>query len=141
MYAIRSYYELRHLHQKLRITFILVTHDQKEALVMSDRVMVVDRGRIVQSGTPSELYERPASPYVADFIGTANLLPATVVDQTGDMLIAAVGHGRIRAVGTARNYPRGTTVLLAIRPEKVLLQEQRSDDGCGFLGRVRNNFV
>ena len=128
--------ELRHLHQKLRITFILVTHDQKEALVMSDRVMVVDRGRIVQSGTPSELYERPASPYVADFIGTANLLPATVVDQTGDMLVAAVGDGRIRAVGAARSYPRGSPVLLAIRPEKVLLQEQRSDDGCGFAGRV-----
>ncbi|MGE0121269.1 MAG: ABC transporter ATP-binding protein [Dongiaceae bacterium] len=126
--------ELRHLHQKLRITFILVTHDQKEALAMSDRVMVVDRGRIVQSGTPSELYERPASPYVADFIGTANLLPATVVGAEGDVLVAAVGDARIHA-RPARSYAPGTAVLLAIRPEKVLLDEGRSDGG-GFTGTV-----
>lgn len=131
--------ELRHLHQKLRITFILVTHDQKEALVMSDRVMVIDRGHIVQSGTPSELYERPASPYVADFIGTANLLPATVVGQEGDTLVATVGDGRIRAAAVARNYPPGAAVVLAIRPEKVLLNGRRDGDGCSFVGRVRES--
>jgi spermidine/putrescine ABC transporter ATP-binding subunit len=119
--------ELRHLHQKLRITFILVTHDQKEALVLSDRIMVVDRGRIVQSGTPSELYERPASPYVADFIGTANLLPAKVLGNEGDLLVTAVGDDRIRAGPAGRGYAAGAEVMLAIRPEKVLLDGNRSD--------------
>jgi putative spermidine/putrescine transport system ATP-binding protein/spermidine/putrescine transport system ATP-binding protein len=128
--------ELRHLHQKLRITFILVTHDQKEALVLSDRVMVVDRGRIVQSGTPSQLYERPASPYVADFIGTANLLPATIVGQEGDVLVAAVGEGRIRAAGAARSYAPGTEVLLAIRPEKVLLDDRQGGHGSNLAGKI-----
>ncbi len=119
--------ELRHLHQKLRITFILVTHDQKEALVLSDRIMVVDRGRIVQSGTPYELYEKPSSPYVADFIGTANLLPAKVLGVEGDLLVTAVGDDRIRAGLTGREYVPGTEVMLAIRPEKVLLDGKHGD--------------
>jgi ABC-type Fe3+/spermidine/putrescine transport system ATPase subunit len=119
--------ELRHLHQKLRITFILVTHDQKEALVLSDRIMVVDHGRIVQSGTPNELYDKPSSPYVADFIGTANLLPAKVVGAEGDLLVTAVGEDRIRAGSAGRGYVPGTEVMLAIRPEKVLLDGPRGD--------------
>jgi spermidine/putrescine ABC transporter ATP-binding subunit len=119
--------ELRHLHQKLRITFILVTHDQKEALVLSDRIMVVDRGRIVQSGTPNELYDKPSSPYVADFIGTANLLPAKVVGAEGGLLVTAVGDDRIRAESAGRAYVPGTEVMLAIRPEKVLLDGTRTD--------------
>ncbi len=134
--------ELRHLHQKLGITFILVTHDQKEALVLSDRVMVVDRGRIVQSGAPSELYECPASPYVADFIGTANLLPATVLGQEGDLLVAAIGENRIRAGGAGRNFTPGSEVLLAIRPEKVLLDQRPGGpggQGDGFAGTVVEN--
>jgi ABC-type Fe3+/spermidine/putrescine transport system ATPase subunit len=115
--------ELRHLHRKLRITFILVTHDQKEALAMSDRVMVVDRGRIVQSGAPTALYERPATPYVADFIGTANLVPATIVGRADGTLVAAVGDCRVRAGAAGRDLPDGAAVLLAIRPEKVRLAE------------------
>jgi spermidine/putrescine ABC transporter ATP-binding subunit len=116
--------ELRHLHQKLGITFILVTHDQKEALVLSDRIMVVERGRIVQTGTPSELYENPASPYVADFIGTANLVPAKVLGAEGDLLVAAIGEERVRARRGARDFAPGAEVLLAIRPEKVLLEDR-----------------
>jgi len=113
--------ELRHLHQKLRITFILVTHDQKEALVMSDRVMVVDAGRIVQSGTPTEIYEHPVSPYVADFIGTANIVPATVVGRESGHLVAAVGDARLHAPLGAKNFETSSPVLLAIRPEKLRL--------------------
>jgi spermidine/putrescine ABC transporter ATP-binding subunit len=123
--------ELRHLHRKLRITFILVTHDQKEALAMSDRVMVVDRGRIAQSGTPTTLYERPASPYVADFIGTANLVPATIVGRADGTLVAAVGDGRVQAGAGARDFADGADVLLAIRPEKVRLAA-----GGGLAGTV-----
>jgi spermidine/putrescine ABC transporter ATP-binding subunit len=129
--------ELRHLHQKLRITFILVTHDQREALIMSDRVMVVDRGRIVQSGTPTELYERPATPYVADFIGTANIVPATIVRREGDVLVTAVGEQRIRAVcGPHTAAAPGAAVLLAIRPEKTLLADSANGGTDNFVGTV-----
>jgi len=113
--------ELRHLHQKLRITFILVTHDQKEALVMSDRVMVVERGRIVQSGTPTDIYEHPVSPYVADFIGTANIVPATVVGRESGHLVTAVGDARLRAPLGPKGFEASAPVLLAIRPEKLRL--------------------
>ena len=70
--------ELRALHQDVGITFVYVTHDQEEALTMSDRLAVMNDGEIEQIGTPKETYEEPASAYVADFLGVANLLPATV---------------------------------------------------------------
>jgi len=120
--------ELRHLHQKLRITFILVTHDQKEALVMSDRVMVVEQGRIVQAGRPTEIYEHPVSPYVADFIGTANIVPATVVGREDGHLVAAVGDARLRVPLGPQGFADSAPVLLAIRPEKLRLA---GPDGAG----------
>ena len=67
--------EIKHLHQRLGVTIIYVTHDQEEALVMSDRIAVFNRGRIEQVGTPTELYERPATRFVADFIGESNIFP------------------------------------------------------------------
>jgi spermidine/putrescine ABC transporter ATP-binding subunit len=113
--------ELKHLHQKLGITFLLVTHDQKEALVMSDRVVVLERGRIAQSGTPADLYDRPATPYVADFIGTSNLIPAVVVAAEGGEILAATGGQRLRALADGRRFAAGDRVLLSIRPEKATL--------------------
>lgn len=132
--------ELRHLHQKLRITFILVTHDQKEALVMSDRVMVVDQGRIVQSGTPTEIYERPTNPYVADFIGTANIVPATVIGRENSHLLTAVGDARLHAPLGAHNFEISAPVLLAIRPEKIrLIKPDGAKSGC-LTGKVVETF-
>ena len=72
--------ELRHLHQKVGLTFIMVTHDQDEALAMADRVLVMRHGRVVQDGTPDDLYDRPASAYVADFVGSTNMFQSAVVD-------------------------------------------------------------
>src|SRR4030095_7321593 len=77
--------ELKHLQTHLGITFIYVTHDQEEALIMSDRVALMRQGRIAQVGSPEELYDRPASRYVADFIGETNLLPGTVVESGAGM--------------------------------------------------------
>ncbi|MCA9858781.1 MAG: ABC transporter ATP-binding protein, partial [Thermomicrobiales bacterium] len=74
--------ELKHLHSKLGLTFVMVTHDQTEALVMSDRIVVMHRGRIAQAGTPSDLYDRPETTYVADFVGTSNLIPCEVASVT-----------------------------------------------------------
>jgi len=113
--------ELKHLHQKLGITFVLVTHDQKEALVLSDRVVVLERGRIVQCGSPAELYDTPSTPYVADFIGTSNLLPATVSEVTGSDIVAACGPHSLRAPARGRRLVAGDKVLLSVRPERALL--------------------
>ncbi|MEX2650030.1 MAG: ABC transporter ATP-binding protein [Alphaproteobacteria bacterium] len=113
--------ELKHLHQKLGISFVLVTHDQKEALVMSDRVIVMDGGRIVQSGTPAELYDHPATPYVADFIGTSNIVAARVVESAAGFIVAEAGPVRVRAEANGFAPAGGTRVQLAVRPERALL--------------------
>jgi spermidine/putrescine ABC transporter ATP-binding subunit len=113
--------ELKHLHQKLGITFILVTHDQKEALILSDRVVVMDSGRIVQSGTPSQLYDRPATPYVANFIGVSNFIHARVKEISGGVVVADANGVpiRIRSDGSMPDPSAGDGVLLAVRPEKA----------------------
>ncbi|MBL8905750.1 MAG: ABC transporter ATP-binding protein [Rhizobiales bacterium] len=129
--------ELRHLHQKLGITFLLVTHDQTEALVMSDRILIMERGRVVQDGTPPDLYERPASPYVANFLGTSNLLRANVAGQDGDVLAVEAGPIRLR-VRMSRRFEKTEKVTLAIRPEKsALMTNARPDPGRAVIsGRI-----
>jgi ABC-type Fe3+/spermidine/putrescine transport system ATPase subunit len=108
--------EIRQLQLALRITTIYVTHDQEEALSLSDRVAVMKDGRIVQIGAPRELYERPRSRFVADFVGTNNLVAGEVVERRGQELVVRTG------VGTLRAFPNGTVAarcVLAIRPENI----------------------
>ncbi len=105
--------ELRALHQDVGITFVYVTHDQEEALTMSDRMAVMNDGEIEQIGTPKETYEEPASAYVADFLGVANLLPAKVT-TSGRVLV----NGSEHSADTA-GVSGDCTIL--IRPERVLL--------------------
>src|SRR3954467_8340255 len=105
--------ELRALHRDVGITFVYVTHDQEEALTMSDRLAVMNDGEIEQIGTPKETYEEPSSAYVADFLGVANLLPATVTGP-GRVLVNGAEHSADTAGITG-----DCTVL--IRPERVLL--------------------
>ncbi|MFC3074269.1 ABC transporter ATP-binding protein [Shinella pollutisoli] len=108
--------ELKRLHRELGITFLMVTHDQTEALALSDRIVVMNQGRIAQIGSPTELYDHPASPYVADFIGAANLLDAQ-----------ALGGGAFRLAGGQTMASRradaaaGRKVSLGIRPERLLV--------------------
>ncbi|WP_163268486.1 ABC transporter ATP-binding protein [Chelativorans alearense] len=121
--------ELRHLHQKVGLTFIMVTHDQNEALAMADRVLVMRDGRVVQDGTPEDLYDRPASPYVAGFVGTTNLFPSAVVD------------GRIDCFGQQLALPEGLAGrkngLFGFRPEKArLLQPARKGGSNVISGSV-----
>lgn len=106
-------FELRRIQKSLEITTLIVTHDQEEALTMSDHVVVMDDGRVVQSGTPTDVYERPRTRFVAEFLGTANLFEGEIdgpaVRLPGDETVAAASPlGR----------PRGT-VLVAVRPEKM----------------------
>jgi iron(III) transport system ATP-binding protein len=114
--------EIRRLQQELRITTIYVTHDQEEALVLSDRIAVMDAGRVQQIGTPTDLYERPASLFVADFIGTNNFLSGTVVESADGYArvrtTAGLIHGRVH--GAVRE---GMPATAAIRPENVVLAD------------------
>ncbi len=111
--------ELKHLHEKIGITFIMVTHDQTEALVMSDRIIVMSEGRIVQDGTPTEIYDHPATPYVANFIGTSNLLPARITAIDSDMMVGRVGENEIRVKLNGRMGRVDQPVTLCVRPERI----------------------
>jgi spermidine/putrescine transport system ATP-binding protein len=111
--------ELSGLQQRVGITFVYVTHDQEEALTMSDRIAVMNEGRLLQLGTPSEIYERPNSRFVADFIGESNFLDGVVADRVeAGMLVHVDGVGMIRTSGAATAGARAT---LAIRPEKITI--------------------
>lgn len=107
--------ELKDLQARVGVTFIYVTHDQEEALTMSDRIGVMNEGRLLQVGRPEEIYERPSSRFVAGFIGDINLLEATVVDS--HTLELPGGH-KVRGVG---GRPAGERVTVAIRPERFEL--------------------
>jgi len=108
--------ELKTLQERVGITFILVTHDQEEALAMSDRLGVMDGGELVQVGTPGQVYERPGTRFVANFLGESNLMTATVVDA-GAVRLADGSVARVEA-----GRPVGSTVTLALRPEHLDLR-------------------
>lgn len=113
--------ELKRLQRELGTTFLYVTHDQEEALTMSDRVAVMNAGRIEQLGTAEEVYERPLSRFVAEFIGEANVLPAPVRAWEGGRLVVEV-LGRAVAVPLPEGFPagpRGGSVWVSLRPERL----------------------
>jgi spermidine/putrescine transport system ATP-binding protein len=107
--------DLHALQREVGITFIYVTHDQEEALTMSDRLAVMDDGRVAQVGTPTEVYEQPATAYVADFLGVANLVAATGEHGTNGRRRVRLGDFTLDAVGDGPAGP----VKLVIRPERV----------------------
>ncbi len=121
--------ELKRLHDQIGLTFVMVTHDQTEALVMSDRIVVMESGRIVQIGAPAELYEQPKTPYVANFIGTSNMIVGNVAEVTGDTALVRFDGTDIRAMVRGSAPVMGDTVTLSIRPEKVKLHEAGEEAG------------
>jgi iron(III) transport system ATP-binding protein len=108
--------EIARLQRQLGVTTVMVSHDQEEALTMADRVVVIEQGRIVQVGAPEEIYHQPATPFVADFVGLMNFLPAVVAN--GDRRQVQVGGQPLR-LEREIEQPAGQPVTLAIRPEKV----------------------
>jgi spermidine/putrescine transport system ATP-binding protein len=115
--------ELKQLNREVGATFVYVTHDQEEALTMSDRIAVMSEGRILQLGTPNEIYERPRSRFVADFIGQTNFLDVEVVGVDGATVeVELAGSGRLRARVPEGIHPAGR-MTLAVRPEKISLME------------------
>ena len=110
--------EMRRLHADLGITFIYVTHDQEEALTMSDRIAVMNDGKVAQVGRPEDLYDRPCNRFVAGFIGESNFLPAVVRSLEEDVVVAECEGVLVRALCPAR-LASGTKVTLTTRPERL----------------------
>jgi putative spermidine/putrescine transport system ATP-binding protein len=125
--------EIKALQRRLGITTIYVTHDQEEALSMADRVVVMHAGMILQTATPTELYDRPANAFVAEFIGAANLLSATVV-LAGPTTSVRTAAGLTFDVA-ASGLRQGATVAIVLRPERVRLQAQGGPHA-GHVGRI-----
>ena len=124
--------EIRRLQKDLGITTVYVTHDQEEALSLSDRVAVMREGRILQLAPPKELYERPANRFVADFVGTNNFLTGVCRGVEGDALVVETPLGVVRA-RRREDLAAGTPCVLAVRPENIALGRA---DGNTFTGRV-----
>jgi len=115
--------EIRRLHQNLGITFIYVTHDQEEALVMSDRIAVMNHGRIEQLGSPVDLYDRPNSRFVAEFIGESNFLEGVALDSGARSIQVRVGDAVVSAI-RREDVTSGMQVVLAVRPEKLSFRDK-----------------
>jgi iron(III) transport system ATP-binding protein len=111
---------IKDIHRNIGRTMIYVTHDQAEALSMADRIAVMRRGRLVQAGTPHELYTRPESAFVAQFIGGTNLLSG-VLEEVGDLLTVKTAAGVVRARNGAKGIARGEPVFCSVRPESLRL--------------------
>ena len=126
--------ELKHLQKKLGITFIYITHDQEEAINMSDRIAVMKDGRIEQIGTPDEIYNHPKTSYVATFVGNANILHGAAESIQGQNAIVKIGNDKVivkletsqqdtKDTGAKQHLTAGENVTLAVRSENILLQE------------------
>jgi iron(III) transport system ATP-binding protein len=132
--------EIRELQQRLGITTIMVTHDQEEALTMSDRIVVMSKGRIEQVGTPDEVYGRPASPFVADFVGRMNFIEGKLVtDSSADCC------GALLSFEGGLTYAPGTPVTICLRPEDVVVRDAVSasnpfDVDMGVMEFMGNHF-
>ena len=113
--------EIRNIQDRLGVTTIMVTHDQEEAQTMADRIFVMNAGRVEQMGTPTEIYDCPATPFVADFIGVMNFIPVTVRD------VSLVAHGDIDLRCETNGHAIGAELNCAIRPEDILLGRENSD--------------
>jgi putrescine transport system ATP-binding protein len=121
----QTQFELMDLQYKLGITFIVVTHDQDEAMALASRIAVMDRGRVVQVGTPAEIYEFPRSRFVADFVGTTNFFEGAVSScEPGLVRVQCAETGGELLVDDAGSFAVGQRVWVALRPEKVRLAKQ-----------------
>lgn len=127
--------ELANLQETLGITFVFVTHDQEEALVMSDRIAVMNRGRIEQLGRAEELYEKPRTAFVANFLGSSNLIPGTVQELDGPAAVIRTAHGPLRTTHGA-GLRVGQDVTLSVRPEKLRMERDEETEGNEIRARV-----
>jgi spermidine/putrescine transport system ATP-binding protein len=131
--------ELKRIQREVGITFVYVTHDQEEALTMSDRLVVMNAGRIEQFGSPRELYEYPATRFVANFIGTSNILTGRLERKGDAWALAGLGPEERVLVADASQAEAGQDVEVAVRPEKMVLRAEQDPpppDRCALRARV-----
>ena len=126
--VIRMQSELTRLHRELGITFFYVTHSQSEAFALADRVIIMNDGKVVQIGTPKEIYRAPSNRFVAGFVGTNNIIAGTVNHRSGDVVVVDTPVGEIRAVASSSSGVReGQVVDLVISADRVMLNQARED--------------
>ena len=118
--------ELVDLQDQVKVTFIFVTHDQREALTISDRIAIMNEGKVEQIGTPKEIYEFPATRFVADFIGTSNFLTGVYRNNNNDLKCIATSDAEIW-VESDRELSTGENVTVVIRPEKLMISSEKND--------------
>ena len=128
--------ELKRIQTEVGITFVHVTHDQEEAMTMADTVAVMNQGRIEQMGAPQDIYDRPQTAFVANFLGRSNLLEGRVTGRDGDVLIVEV-HGRRMALPVDRAASDTGSVVLGVRPEKLHLTMAHGESASGGLNAAR----
>jgi putrescine transport system ATP-binding protein len=125
----QTQFELMSIQDKLGITFVVVTHDQEEAMILSSRIAVMDKGRLIQVGTPKEIYEYPNSRFVADFIGTINMFEGTVVDVDSDRVRVNCKDAGGELVALSDVPPAvGSAVCVAVRPEKIFISQTEPEN-------------
>jgi iron(III) transport system ATP-binding protein len=131
--------QIKEIHRQIGRTMIYVTHDQTEALSMADRIAVIRRGRVVQIGTPRQLYSFPESVFVADFLGGTNLLAGTL-EERSDLWMVRTETGLIRSANGEKKLARGDPVFCSIRPESLRLEPEASlsDDGNRLTGEIQS---
>lgn len=127
-------FELMNIQDKLGVTFIVVTHDQEEAMTLASRIGVMNQGQIVQVGTPKEIYEFPTSRFVADFIGSVNMFEGRIVDEDNDYVrIASDEAGCVIFINHGVAAPPNAQLCVAVRPEKIVITRDapsRTDENC-----------
>ena len=130
--------ELRQIQRQVGVTFVFVTHDQEEALTLSDRIAVMDRGKVIQIDRSARVYEAPNCRQVAEFIGSMNFLKGRIRDSGGGVVVLDCGEVGSFNVPAGENAPRpGEAALIALRPERIRLSWDRPGNGTTYLaGRL-----
>lgn len=122
-------FELMNIQDKLGITFIVVTHDQEEAMILSSRIAVMEKGRFEQVGPPKEVYEYPCNRFVAGFIGTINMFEGSVIEAGGGLMrVDSAEAGDVLVAETTAQYDAASKVCIAVRPEKIYINQNEPDN-------------
>ncbi len=133
----QTQFELMNIQDKVGVTFVVVTHDQEEAMTLSSRIAVMDRGRFIQTGTPTEIYEYPRDRFVADFIGSANILDGKVVSNLEGMIEVSTYLGKFSFKSNS-NISEGSDLFVGLRPEKISISKaaSKSKNTTGFIDDI-----
>jgi spermidine/putrescine transport system ATP-binding protein len=134
----RMQMELKRIQRNVGITFVYVTHDQEEALTLSDRIAVIDQGAIEQLGSPTDVYDHPASRFVLEFVGSSNILEGTVVEAGAAGVVVRTAEGMLIQSLARQGLEKGHKVMVGVRPEKVVILDQAAKDN-SFRGVIEES--